>query len=297
MELGAIDDPVPFDFGVAATLVRACRSAVSSVDTQVGQRYSFVHTGSTNLKGHFSQLFAQNALTASADATELAMSLRAMADAAERLAQQAREEQDRRNKAKAWVAEQKARSNWDKLVDWATDGSDPPVGPPSTPIPHRHGRLEPGRHLRCSRAIPGAGAVVGKAGVRVLAEAMKQGAISGSVGGAMSGAHGYVRQPGPHSVSGFVGHTALGAGAGAGMGAAGGAAGHGLLRLTGAGSRTAAREADGLASSTLGLIRPQPTVPEPVTSQATNKIYSARVLKRMADEPGPYHNFPESFDA
>lgn len=29
---------------------------------------------------------------------------------------------------------------------------------------------------------------------------------------------------------------------------------------------------------------------------ATNKIYSARVLQRMADEPGPFHNFPGSFD-
>lgn len=28
----------------------------------------------------------------------------------------------------------------------------------------------------------------------------------------------------------------------------------------------------------------------------TNKIYSSRVLTRMADEPGPFHNFPGSFD-
>ena len=28
-----------------------------------------------------------------------------------------------------------------------------------------------------------------------------------------------------------------------------------------------------------------------------NRIYSARVLERAAEEPGPYHNFPESFDA
>lgn len=29
----------------------------------------------------------------------------------------------------------------------------------------------------------------------------------------------------------------------------------------------------------------------------TNKIFSNRVLQRMSDEPGPYHNFPGSFDA
>lgn len=33
------------------------------------------------------------------------------------------------------------------------------------------------------------------------------------------------------------------------------------------------------------------------THTNTNMIYSARVLNRAADEPGPYHNFPGSFDA
>lgn len=33
------------------------------------------------------------------------------------------------------------------------------------------------------------------------------------------------------------------------------------------------------------------------TPAPTTKIYSSRVLQRMANEPGPYHNFPGSFDA
>ena len=82
-------------------------------------------------------------------------------------------------------------------------------------------------------AIPGGGGVAGKVGAKALAATMRQGAISGSAGGAMSGTYGYARQPGPHSVAGFVGHTALGAAAGAGMGAAGGAAGHGLQAVGG----------------------------------------------------------------
>lgn len=32
------------------------------------------------------------------------------------------------------------------------------------------------------------------------------------------------------------------------------------------------------------------------TAAGTNKIYSARVLNRAAEETGPYHNFPGSFD-
>ena len=82
-------------------------------------------------------------------------------------------------------------------------------------------------------AIPGGGGVVGKVGAKALMATVKQGAISGAAGGSMSGAYGYARQPGPHSVAGFVGHTALGAAAGAGMGAAGGAAGHGLQAVGG----------------------------------------------------------------
>lgn len=31
-------------------------------------------------------------------------------------------------------------------------------------------------------------------------------------------------------------------------------------------------------------------------ASASNKIYSSRALQRMADEPGPFHNFPGSFD-
>jgi hypothetical protein len=31
-------------------------------------------------------------------------------------------------------------------------------------------------------------------------------------------------------------------------------------------------------------------------ASASNKIYSSRVLHRMADEPGPFHNFPGLLD-
>ncbi|GAA3571313.1 hypothetical protein GCM10022197_29750 [Microlunatus spumicola] len=94
-----------------------------------------MHTGSEDFKGHFSQLFAQNALTAAADATELAGRLRDVATGADRLAEEARKEQQRRDIAKAWKKEHDNRSLWDKGVDAVTGGDDPPVGPPADPIP------------------------------------------------------------------------------------------------------------------------------------------------------------------
>ena len=55
---------------------------------------------------------------------------------------------------------------------------------------------------------------------RPVSQSSGKGAVSGGAGGAVSGAYGYARQPGPHSVTGFVGHTALSAAAGGSMGAA-----------------------------------------------------------------------------
>ena len=134
-DLGAIDEPVPFDFGAAEALVTAARAAASSVDGQVGQRWSLVSTASKDFTGVFSQLFAQNALTASGDATELAIALRAVADGAQQLIDEARAEQRRRDRAKAWVQEQKDRSNWDQFTDWVTNKGDPP--PVEGPAPQR----------------------------------------------------------------------------------------------------------------------------------------------------------------
>ncbi len=133
-DLGAIDEPVPFDAGAADALITACRNAATSVDGQVGERWGFVHTGSTDFKGRFSELFAQNALTAAGDATEVSTRLRQVADGAEQLKEEARKEQQRRDTAKAWKKEHDERSNAEKLWDWGTGGDDPPVGPPASPV-------------------------------------------------------------------------------------------------------------------------------------------------------------------
>ena len=52
------------------------------------------------------------------------------------------------------------------------------------------------------------------------------------------------------------------------------------------------------ASATSKVVESAGTAAEGAGEAAsgTNKIYSARVLTRMVDEPGPMHNFPGSFD-
>ncbi|MGI3785115.1 MAG: DUF6531 domain-containing protein, partial [Janthinobacterium lividum] len=122
------------DFSVAEELARASRSAATSIDGQVGHRAGFVRTGSVDFAGHFSALFAQNARTAAGDATELAGKLRDVATGADRLAEEARKEQQRRDTAKAWKEEHDRHSELHQPWDRGTGGADPPVGPPAEPV-------------------------------------------------------------------------------------------------------------------------------------------------------------------
>ena len=133
-DLGAIDEDVPFDAGTADTLITACRAAASSIDGQAGQRASSVTTAMTDFKGHFSELFSANAPTAAGDATELANRLREVATGAERLKEEARKEQERRQKARAWKKEHDDRSLWTSSGLGDRRATTRPSGPPADPV-------------------------------------------------------------------------------------------------------------------------------------------------------------------
>ncbi len=52
----------------------------------------------------------------------------------------------------------------------------------------------------------------------------------------------------------------------------------------------------GKADDAIGATRSMAANAADDVASASNKIYSSRALQRMADEPGPFHNFPGSFD-
>ncbi len=137
-ELAGIEQDVPFDFGAAEALSTAADSAATTVDGQVGARHAFVSVAMQEFRGFFSTLFQDNASTAAADARELADRLREVAEGARRLAEEARKEQERRETARAWKAQQDSRGGLEKFADGVGDfftGEDePPVGPPASPI-------------------------------------------------------------------------------------------------------------------------------------------------------------------
>ncbi len=130
-DLGAIDEDVPFDFGAADALIASADAAAGDVEGQAGSRNVFVTVALTEFKGHFSDLFRTNAATARADATELGERLREIASGARTLKEEARKEQQRRETARQWKAEQDDRNLWDKGVDSVFGGDAPPVGPPA----------------------------------------------------------------------------------------------------------------------------------------------------------------------
>jgi RHS repeat-associated protein len=72
----------------------------------------------------------------------------------------------------------------------------------------------------------GGASIAAKAGLSGIKATMVAGASSGGIGGGIQGAYGYFTGPGPHTVSGALGATALGTVSGAVLGGAGGAAGH-----------------------------------------------------------------------
>ncbi|WP_460822470.1 hypothetical protein, partial [Nocardioides ungokensis] len=78
-DLGAIEEDVPFDNGVADRLIAVCDGAASTVSGQSGSRASWQATAAKDFKGHFADLFRDNQSTARADAAELAARLREVA--------------------------------------------------------------------------------------------------------------------------------------------------------------------------------------------------------------------------
>lgn len=137
-ELSGIEQDVPFDFGAAEALSAAADDAAGTVDGQLGSRNVFVSVAMQEFRGFFSTLFQDNASTAAADARELADRLREVAEGARRLAEEAQKEQERRETARAWKAEQDSRSGLEKvgdgIGDFFTGEDEPPVGPPASPI-------------------------------------------------------------------------------------------------------------------------------------------------------------------
>ena len=134
VDLGAIDEDVPFDAGAADALIAACTGAASAIEGQAGARASYVTTAMKEFRGHFSGLFSDNAGTAKGDAAELVIRLQQVATGARRLKEEAAKEQQRRQTARQWKKEQDDRNLLEKGWDSVFGEDSPPVGPAASPV-------------------------------------------------------------------------------------------------------------------------------------------------------------------
>jgi len=120
------NEPVKFDNGTADALSTALNDAAESIEGQAGSRQSYVTTASQEFRGHFSELFAQNAGTAKSDAEDIATNLRTVAGWVDQMKAAADRENARRKKARDWYAEYGDRNFFEWMHDKVAGAPEPP---------------------------------------------------------------------------------------------------------------------------------------------------------------------------
>ncbi|WP_416403329.1 DUF6531 domain-containing protein [Arthrobacter sp. LFS091] len=123
-----------FVYGVAESVKGAFESAASRVLELSGSRAPLVSGAGEDFRGHFSEVFAANAATASRDAESLAAALRTVAGYVGTMISAARDEDDRRRQNNEWVRRHNNRNwfeeSWDNL--WGEEAR-PNMEPGSAP--------------------------------------------------------------------------------------------------------------------------------------------------------------------
>ncbi|PZO59466.1 MAG: type IV secretion protein Rhs [Leifsonia xyli] len=121
------NDPVEFDNATADALSTALNGAAESIEGQAGSRQSYVTTASQEFRGHFSELFAQNASTAASDGSTIAANLRTVAGWVDKMKAAAERENARRKEARDWEAEYGDRNFFEWVHDKVAGAPVPPT--------------------------------------------------------------------------------------------------------------------------------------------------------------------------
>ncbi|WP_159570373.1 DUF6531 domain-containing protein [Curtobacterium sp. 18060] len=121
------NDPVEFDNATADALSTALNGAAESIEGQAGSRQSYVTTASQEFRGHFSELFAENASTAASDGSTIAANLRTVAGWVDKMKAAAERENARRKEARDWEAEYGDRNFFEWVHDKVAGAPVPPT--------------------------------------------------------------------------------------------------------------------------------------------------------------------------
>jgi|SRR3954471_12579598 uncharacterized protein YukE len=145
--LAGIEEDVPFDWAAAERLAAELRSAAGTLDSQVSSRNAYAHGALEEWRGVFAREFTGRMRTCSSDAGRLSSAMTLAAKQVDELARLAREEQRRREAARAWKRHHDSRSFVEKVGDFLTGGEEqPPIPPPvQPPVWTADSHMPPGR--------------------------------------------------------------------------------------------------------------------------------------------------------
>ena len=133
-ELAGIEEDVRFNWDGAASLERELRSTASTLDQQVPQRNGYATHARDEWRCLYSRQFAQRMQICTTDAGRLSDAMTLAANQVQELAEAARREQDRREKARQWKKDQDDEGLLDKAGDFLFGEDDkPPIPPPEPP--------------------------------------------------------------------------------------------------------------------------------------------------------------------
>ena len=137
-DLGPIEEDVPFAWDAASKLKQAFLSTADELEEQIPRRSSYGQHAKHDWRGTYAKEFDGHMRVTTGDAGRIAAELRNCAQMLGELAQLAREEQDRREIARAWKVKHDAweadQAN-DNLLDDVGDflGGDDEPKPPDMP--------------------------------------------------------------------------------------------------------------------------------------------------------------------
>jgi uncharacterized protein YukE len=132
-------DPITFDAGAAQRLEAQLRATAGVLRSQIAHRNSLANAARKDWRGSYEVKFGARMTVCAADAERLAQAMDKAAGQVHELARLAKEEQDRRTKARAWKVE---HDKWEReqenksLLDQGHDllfGDGEPEPPPLTP--------------------------------------------------------------------------------------------------------------------------------------------------------------------
>lgn len=133
-DLGAIDEPVVFNWDAARRLSAQFRAVATTLEGQIPRRNTLADQALREWRGVFAEQFRGRMSICTGDAQRFAESMHLAAKQLDELAELARAEQSRREKARQWVQDQENESFLNKVGDVLFGEDDkPPVPGPIQP--------------------------------------------------------------------------------------------------------------------------------------------------------------------